>query len=244
MTTTDSSTPLMEAVKVSSGYGSGLAIRDVSLEVRRGEVVAVLGANGAGKTTTLLTMVGELKPAKGDVLWQGAKAQLPLHRLARKGLCFVPDDGGVFRGLTTRQNLALSRHDDRDSALNTFPELRRMLDRRAGLLSGGEQRMLSVGRALSSHTELMIADELSLGLAPMTVGVLLRAIRQAADKGLGALIVEQHVHRILDIADRVYVMQRGRVTLSMDGATARKNIAEIQAQYLVSPDSGMSKENA
>ena len=224
--------PTIEAVDVSAGYSSGLAVRNVSLTVYPGEVVALLGANGAGKTTTLLSLAGELRPKSGEVMWRGSKQRQPLHKRAKDGLCYVPDDGGVFRGLTTRQNLALSRHHDRDSALNVFPELRRLLDRRGGLLSGGEQRMLSVGRALSSHTKLLIADELSLGLAPLTVGVILRAIRQAADTGLAALIVEQHVHRVLEIADRVYVMQRGVITLAMTAREALSSLPEIQAQYL------------
>lgn len=224
--------PIIEAVDVSAGYSSGLAVRNVSLTVHPGEVVALLGANGAGKTTTLLSLAGELRPKSGDVLWQGSKHRQPLHKRAKKGLCYVPDDGGVFRGLTTRQNLALSRHHDRDSALKVFPELRGLLDRRGGLLSGGEQRMLSVGRALSSHTKLLVADELSLGLAPLTVGVILQAIRRAADNGLGALIVEQHVHRVLEIADRVYVMQRGVITLAMTAREALSKLPEIQAQYL------------
>ena len=224
--------PIIEAVDLSAGYSSGLAIRNVSLTVSPGEIVALLGANGAGKTTTLLSLAGELRPRSGEVMWQGSRQRRPLHKRAQDGLCYVPDDGGVFRGLTTRQNLALSRHHDRDSALTVFPELRRLLDRRGGLLSGGEQRMLSVGRALSSHTKLLIADELSLGLAPLTVGVILRAIRQSADTGLGALIVEQHVHRVLEIADRVYVMQRGVITLAMTAREALANLSEIQAQYL------------
>lgn len=223
---------LIRAEGVSAGYSSGLAIREVSLEVKRGEVVALLGPNGAGKTTTLLTLAGELRPAAGRVIWNGNDRREPLYRRARSGLGYVPDEGAVFGGLTTRQNLALTRHADRDSATKVFPELSPLLDRRGGLLSGGEQRMLAVGRAIGGPTQLLMADELSLGLAPRTVGVILSAIRRAADQGMAALIVEQHVHRVLAIADRVYVMQRGRIALEMTAAEARQNIDAIQEQYL------------
>ena len=228
----DGDGPLVRAVGISAGYGSGLVIRDIGLEVNQGEVVALLGANGAGKTTTLLTLAGELRPAAGRVVWNGSDRRVALHRRACQGFAFVPEEGAVFTRLTTRQNLALARRSDQESATRIFPALRDLLDRRGGLLSGGEQRMLAVGRALGGATRLLVADELSLGLAPRTVGVILEAIRAAAERGMGALIVEQHVHRVLQFADRVYVMQRGRITLEMTAAEASANIDEIQAQYL------------
>ena len=223
---------LIRAERLSAGYGSNLAIRDIDLEIRRGEVVALFGPNGAGKTTTLLTLGGELRAATGRVVWNNSGKWEPLHRRARQGFAFVPEDGAVFGGLTAHQNLMVARRAERDSAMHVFPELRDLLHRRGGLLSGGEQRMLAVGRAIGGPTRLLVADELSLGLAPRTVGVILKAIRAAAERGLGALIVEQHVHRALGFVDRVYVMQRGRITLDMTAAEARKNIDEIQAQYL------------
>jgi ABC-type branched-subunit amino acid transport system ATPase component len=226
------SEPLIQAVGLSAGYGPGLAIRDLNLEVHPGEVVALLGANGAGKTTTLLSLAGELRPAAGKVIWDGDERWSPLHRKARQGLGYVPEDKFVFKGLTTAQNLAIGRRTDHGAVLKMFPQLSNMLARRAGLLSGGEARMLSVGQAISGRTRLLLADELSLGLAPRTVGIILDEIRKAADYGLGALVVEQHVHRILAIADRVYLMQRGRIRLATTAADALARLDEIRAHYL------------
>lgn len=238
----DDSRPLIKAVGLSAGYGAGLAIRDLDLEVHPGEVVALLGANGAGKTTTLLTLAGELRPTTGRVIWNGDDRWSPLHRRARQGLGYVPEEKFVFGGLTASQNLALGRTGDRNSVVEMFPQLGKMLTRRASLLSGGEARMLSVGQAISGPTRLLLADELSLGLAPLTVRVILDAIRKAADNGLGALIVEQHVHRILSIADRVYLMQRGRIRLATSAEDARTRLDEIRAHYL-SAEANIKEEN-
>jgi branched-chain amino acid transport system ATP-binding protein len=226
-----SSTALLEAHSLCSGYGGVQVVRDVTLEVRRGEVVALLGANGAGKTTTLLTLAGELKPLGGEVRLNGDAATAPLHQRARKGLAFVTEERSIFPKLTTRQNLAVGRADI-IKATALFPELGPLMSRRAGLLSGGEQQMLSLGRALARPTDLLLADELSLGLAPKTVGRLLRAVRVAADNGIGALLVEQHVHRVLDIADRVYLLHHGRIQFTGSASEARANIDQIRATYL------------
>ncbi|HZO37319.1 MAG TPA: ABC transporter ATP-binding protein [Solirubrobacteraceae bacterium] len=226
-----SSVPLLEARGVSSGYGAVAIVRDLSIEVHRGEVVALLGANGAGKTTTLLTLAGEITPLGGEVLLNGAVTSSPLYKRARSGLAFVTEERSIFPKLTTRQNLAVGRADI-DKATDLFPELEPLMSRRAGLLSGGEQQMLTLGRALARPTELLLADELSLGLAPMTVGRLLRAVRDAADAGIGALLVEQHVHRVLEIADRVYLLDHGEVQFAGTAGEARNNIEEIQATYL------------
>ena len=146
-------------------------------------------------------------------------------------MSFVTEERSIFSNLTTRQNLAVGRVDP-DEAAGIFPELTPLMNRRAGLLSGGEQQMLTLSRALSRKPKLLLADELSLGLAPRTVGVLLRAVRAAADRGVGALLIEQHVHRVLDIADRVYLLHHGKVQFEGTAAEARANIDDIQATYL------------
>ena len=223
--------PLLEARGLCSGYAGVEIVRDVTLEVRPGEVVALLGANGAGKTTTLLTLAGELNALGGEVLLKGRRATAPLHKRARNGMALVTEERSVFPKLTTRQNLAVGRADI-DNATTLFPELAPLMSRRAGLLSGGEQQMLTLGRALARQPDLLLADELSLGLAPKTVGRLLRAVRVAADGGVGALLVEQHVHRVLEIADRVYLLHQGQIRFTGTATEARASIDEIQAAYL------------
>ncbi len=225
---------LIEARQISAGYRGVEIVRDLSLEVQAGEVVALLGANGAGKTTTLLTLAGELAPLGGEVLMDGERTTAPLHRRARKGLAFVTEERSIFPKLTTRQNLAVARADV-DQATALFPELVPLMSRRSSLLSGGEAQMLTLSRALARAPSLLLADELSLGLAPKTVGRLLRAVREAADRGIGALLVEQHVHRVLEVADRVYLLQQGRVRFAGTAADARGSIDEIQATYLTAP---------
>jgi ABC-type branched-subunit amino acid transport system ATPase component len=218
-----------------AGYGAGVVVRDLDIEVREGEVVALLGPNGTGKTTTLLTLAGELRPSSGDVVWNGSSRWSPLHRRARQGMAFIPEDRSVFGGLTAMQNLLVKRNRDPETTLELFPGLRGMLQRPGRLLSGGEQRMLAVGRALSGGTRLLLADELTVGLAPMTSDVIFAAIRRQANEGLGALIVEQHVHRVLSIADRVYVMERGRVRFAGTAKDAQAQLADIQALYFAAP---------
>lgn len=234
-----SAASLLEARGLSVGYGSGAVVRDLDLTVGPGEVVALLGPNGAGKSTTLLALAGELRPLAGVVSWKGSVSHAPLHRRARQGLAFIPEDRSVFSGLTVSQNSAVRwKASDRFVAGSTssgmFPELVPLASRRAGLLSGGEQRMLAVDRALSGGCSLLLADELSLGLAPKTVGRILQALRTAASEGVGVLVVEQHVHRVLDIADRVCVMQGGRLRWSGSATQARQDMDSIRDQYLSS----------
>ena len=162
-------TALIEARQISAGYGGVEIVHDLSLEVQAGEVVALLGANGAGKTTTLLTLAGELAPLGGEVLMDGERTTAPLHRRARKGLAFVTEERSIFPKLTTRQNLAVARADV-EQATALFPELVPLMSRRSSLLSGGEAQMLTLSRALARAPSLLLADELSLGLAPKTVG--------------------------------------------------------------------------
>jgi len=226
----DTGAPLIEARALSAGYGSQPVVRDLDLEVRPGEVVALLGPNGAGKTTTLRTLSGELAPMSGELRWLGETGRAPLHRRAREGLAFV-GERAVFTRLDTADNLRVGRVPA-ERALELFPELEKRLKTGAGMLSGGEQQMLSLARALCRTPKLLLADELSLGLAPLVVDRLLRAVREAADRGLGALLVEQHVRKVLDIADRVYVLHRGRVTMTGTPKELRGNLDAIESSYL------------
>jgi ABC-type branched-subunit amino acid transport system ATPase component/branched-subunit amino acid ABC-type transport system permease component len=224
--------PLLEARGLSAGYGDLAAVRDLDLEVRPGEVVALLGPNGAGKTTTLLTLAGELPPLAGEVVWLGQTRSRPLHRRVRQGLAFVPEDRGVTMSLSAGANLRLGP-GDRDQALDLFPELKPLLRRRTGLCSGGEQQILSLARALARDPKVLLADELSLGLAPLVVRRLLEAVRAAADRGVGVLLVEQHARDALDLADRVYVLRRGRVEVQGTGAEVLGRLDELEDAYLV-----------
>jgi sulfate-transporting ATPase len=222
---------LVEARAVWAGYGELAAVRDLDLSVAPGEVVALLGPNGAGKTTTLLTIAGELDALRGELRVLGKPAGAPLHRLVRRGLAFVPEERAVISRLTARANLALSR-GDRDLALDLFPELRPLLRRRAGLLSGGEQQMLTLARALASDPQLLLVDELSLGLAPLVVQRLLLAVRAAADRGVGVLLVEQHAVDALDVADRIVVLRHGDVVLTGAARDLRGQIGDLESAYL------------
>jgi sulfate-transporting ATPase len=223
--------PLVEARGVWAGYGELAAVRDLDLTVAPGEVVALLGPNGAGKTTTLLTIAGELTALRGELRVLGKPAGAPLHRLVRRGLGFVPEERAVIAGLTARANLALTR-GDRDLALGLFPELRPLLRRRAGLLSGGEQQMLTLARALASDPQLLLVDELSLGLAPLVVQRLLLAVRAAADRGVGVLLVEQHAVDALDVADRIVVLRHGDVVLTGNARDLRGQLGDLESAYL------------
>ena len=220
------------AAGLSAGYGSVPVIHDIDLEVHAGEVVALLGANGAGKTTTLLALSGELPTLAGAVLVDGRPTRAPLHRRARKGLSLVTEERSVFTELTTEDNLRAGRCDPQN-ALALFPELTKRLRVSGGLLSGGQQQMLTLGRALAREPRVLLADELSLGLAPLVVERLLTAVRDSAtQRGTAVLLVEQHVRKVLHYADRVLLMQRGRLMLSLDAAQARARIEEIEDSYL------------
>ena len=227
--------PILAASGITAGYGGLAAVRDVSLEIRPGEIVALLGANGAGKTTTILTLCGELEPMSGDVRFDGEPWRGSLTRRARQGLTLVTEEKSVFMGLTTEENLRLGR-GDAERALELFPMLRPHLKRRAGLLSGGQQQILTLGRALASSPKVLLADELTLGLAPVIVRQLLDVLRHSADEQrVGVLLVEQHVRSALEVADRVYVLRRGRVVLSGDAVEMRGRIDEIERSYLAGP---------
>jgi branched-chain amino acid transport system ATP-binding protein len=220
--------PVLAVEDLSSGYGDLMAIRGISYEVRPGEIVAMFGANGAGKTTTLLATVGELPRSKGMVRWRGEKASSTLYKLARSGLAFVPEAPSVISGLSTLDNLRIGRGST-DVALDHFPELRPLLNRRAGLLSGGEQQILAMARALAGQPDVLLVDELSLGLAPLIVDRLMSALRTIADStGVGVVLVEQQARRALTIADRWYLLRNGEITEQGDASSR----ASLDAAYL------------
>jgi branched-chain amino acid transport system ATP-binding protein len=209
-------TPLLEARNLTAGYGDLAAVRGIDLEIHPGEVIALFGPNGAGKTTTLLTLAGELPPLGGAVHWLGAPTQAPLHKRVRQGMAFVPEERSVVAGMTTRDNLLLGSGGV-EGAVEIFPELEGLLARPAGLLSGGEQQMLTLARSLALKPKLLLADELSLGLAPLVVKRLLETIRRAADQaGVGVLLVEQQARRALTVADRWYLLRRGEIVARGD----------------------------
>ena len=223
----------LAASSLSAGYGAVPIIRDIDLELRAGEVVALLGPNGAGKTTTLRALAGAITPIEGSVLIDGVPTRIPMHVRAQRGMAYIPEERSVFKTLSCRDNLRLGDCDIVE-ALRLFPELEPRLSVSGGMLSGGEQQMVAVGRALSRRPRVIIADELSLGLAPLIVDKLLAALRAAADAGTAVLVVEQHVRHALAFADRAHVMRRGRIELTDSAANMLKRIAEIEQTYLQS----------
>jgi ABC-type branched-subunit amino acid transport system ATPase component len=223
---------LIEAKGLSAGYSGQPVVRGIDLRVGAGQVVTLLGPNGAGKTTTLLTLAGELAALDGSVEYYGKPALHGLHWRAASGMSFVTEERSVFMEMTVEENLRVGRCDV-NMALALFPELRVLLKRRAGLLSGGEQQMLTLGRALARKPRILLIDELSLGLAPLVVTRLLNAVREAADTaGIGILLIEQHVDQAMKIADFVYVMERGRIVLSGPSSEVASRVREIEASYL------------
>ncbi|MCW2798680.1 MAG: putative high-affinity branched-chain amino acid transport protein superfamily, atp bind, partial [Aeromicrobium sp.] len=213
--------------------GSVPAVRGISLSVCRGEVVALLGANGAGKTTILRALAGDLALSAGVVRLFGVASDVPLHKRVRAGMRYVTEERSVFMQLTVLENLRLGRGDV-EEALDRFPELRPLLRRRAGLLSGGEQQMLTLARALGGSPSVLLLDELSLGLAPLVVERLFVALRHAAEGGLAVVLVEQQLQAALDVATRAYVIRRGQVVLHGSAANLRHRIADIESHYISS----------
>lgn len=231
-------TNLIETKGLIAGYGNVPVVRDLNLTVGEGEVVCLLGANGAGKTTTLLTIAGALPILGGtvDVLGAPVTKARP-HEVARRGLGIVPEGRGLFYKLTVADNLRLRRHRQStvtlDDVLRYFPNLRDLLSRRCGLLSGGEQQMLALAGALIADPKVVMLDEMSLGLAPIIVEQLLPTVRSIADeRGMAVLLVEQHVLAALKVADRGYVLAHGQVAAEGNSAELRRDAELLEASYL------------
>ena len=235
---------LLRVRSLLAGHDDVPVVRGLDLAVGAGEVVALLGPNGAGKTTTLSTVSGLLRPLGGSIELLGAPAELAgrsreaIGSRARAGVAHVPEDRALFPELTVAENIALGapRRERRDAirrAQVLFPVLEPLAGRRAGLLSGGEQQMLAIARALGSRPRLLMIDELSLGLAPIVVGELLSVLRRLADDdGLGILLVEQHVPLVLAVADRATVLVAGEVVLAGPAAELARDPHVIASAYL------------
>ncbi|MGD9796249.1 MAG: ABC transporter ATP-binding protein [Acidimicrobiia bacterium] len=225
-------TTLLELKGVSSGYGAITVLRSLDFHIDSGEVVALIGPNGAGKTTTLLTMAGEITPVSGEIHLLGSKTTAPMYARCRAGVGFVTEERSVIMDLTAEENLRLANVSVAQ-ACGLFPELEPLMGRKAGLLSGGEQQMLTLARALGRDIKVLLADELSLGLAPLIVERLLAAVQAAAkERGVGVLLVEQHVRKALQFADRACVMSRGQIVIEGTANEIRDRLPEIEAAYL------------
>jgi branched-chain amino acid transport system ATP-binding protein len=227
----------LEVEGLDAGYDGRPVVRDVGFSVAAGEVVALLGPNGAGKTTTLSTLAGLIAPLAGTIVVDGkAIGGRAPNLLARDGIALVPEDRALFGSLTVRENLRVARRRGgatEEEVLELLPELRKCLRRRAVVLSGGEQQMLAVGRALLSRPRLLLVDEMSLGLAPVIVERLLPILRRVADElGAGVLFVEQHVPLALSVADRALVMSLGRIRIDRPASELRDRRDLIEASYL------------
>lgn len=225
--------PLLQTRSLKCGYLNRAVVQGVNLKVHQGEVVCLLGPNGAGKTTTLLTIAGELTPVDGIVMFGNTPTFTPMYqRIRRGGIGLVTEERLVFTKLSARDNLRVGGGSV-ETALELFPELEPRLGVRGGMLSGGEQQMLALARALSRQPSILLADELSLGLAPIVVDRLLGAVRKVADTtGTGALIVEQHARKALAVSDRMYLMARGQILLELPAAEALSRLDEIEETYL------------
>jgi len=225
--------PLLETRHLKAGYLGREVVWGVNIKVHPGEVVCLLGPNGAGKTTTLLTIAGELTPVDGIVMFDNVPTFTPMYQRVRNGgIGLVTEERLVFSKMSSRDNLRVGGGSE-ESALELFPELEARLSVRGGMLSGGEQQMLALGRALGRDPKLLLADELSLGLAPKIVDRLLSTVREAADtQGTGALIVEQHARKALKYSDRMYLMARGRILLELPADEALARLDEIEDAYL------------
>jgi branched-chain amino acid transport system ATP-binding protein len=208
---------------ISVNYGAIEALTDISLHVGHGEVVTLIGANGAGKTTTLRTITGLLEPTEGRIIFEGEEIQgVATHRLVARGISMSPEGRGVFANLSVRENLQMGAYlkknrweiaEDMEHAFQMFPRLKERESQKAGTLSGGEQQMLAISRALMSRPRLLLLDEPSLGLAPLVVHTIFEAIEDIRSKGTTILLVEQNAHAALKHSDRAYVLETGKIVM-------------------------------
>jgi branched-chain amino acid transport system ATP-binding protein len=231
----------LEMRNVNTYYGHIHAIRGISLTVQPGEIVTLIGANGAGKTTTLRTISGVTRNRNGEVLLNGERVdRLPPHKIVERGICQAPEGRRIFGRMTVLENLqmgAFARRDvseiaaDLDRVLELFPRLRERLKQKGGTLSGGEQQMLAIGRAMMSRPKVLLLDEPSMGLAPMLVETIFRTIVEINRQGVAVLLVEQNALMALNVAKRGYVLETGRIVLADDAKALQKN-EKVQKAYL------------
>lgn len=233
--------PLLETRQLSVAYGGIVALKGIDLVIKPGELVCLIGANGAGKTTTLKALCGLLTPVSGAICYQGKSIlKVATHERVKQGIALVPEGRGLFGRLTVTENLlmgAYTRHDhaavahDRERIYQLFPRLQERSHQQAGTLSGGEQQMLALGRAMMSRPTLLLLDEPSMGLAPLMVQKIFEVIQTIANEGVTILLVEQNAMLALKIADRGYVLESGQITLS-DSAAALLNNPRVRQAYL------------
>ena len=230
---------LLDVEDIEVRYGAIRALKGISFHADAGEIVALLGANGAGKTTTQKTVSGMLRPALGSITYKGSRIDgIPAHELINLGICHVPEGRHVFPRMTVEENLEIGAfrfktidRGDIDRVLELFPRLRERFHQRAGTLSGGEQQMVAIGRALMGRPELLLLDEPSMGLAPLIVKQIFEIIREINADGVTVLLVEQNAAQALDLADRGYVLQTGELVLEGTGAELLAD-PRIRAAYL------------
>jgi branched-chain amino acid transport system ATP-binding protein len=239
--TTLPSAPILEVRGLKVAYGGIQAVKGIDLHVRKGELVSLIGANGAGKTTTLNTLAGVVPAAAGEILYDGRNvAKLPSHLRLRQGLALVPDGRGIFTRLTVQENLqtgAYTRSDadgiaaDMEKVFALLPRVKERLYQTAGTLSGGEQQMVAIGRALLSRPQVLLLDEPSMGLAPLVVEKIFDVIHSITREGMAVLLVEQNANLALEVSERAYVMESGRVTLEGTGHELL-NDPKVRSAYL------------
>ncbi len=231
---------MLELIDLQVAYGNILALKGVSLRVEDGELVTLIGSNGAGKSTTLRAISGLLRPKAGQMRYAGqALDKLQAHEIVRLGISHCPEGRRVFPGLSVAENLRLgaAQRSAKDTAgdaermYDLFPRLRERRAQSAGTLSGGEQQMLAIARALMSRPKLLLLDEPSLGLAPLVVAAIFEVIADLKKQGVTILLVEQNARLALNVADRAYVLETGRVTLAGDAAELKTN-PQVEATYL------------
>ncbi|AYH45229.1 ABC transporter ATP-binding protein [Azoarcus sp. DN11] len=238
---TENTTPILEVRGLKVAYGGIQAVKGIDLQVREGELVSLIGANGAGKTTTLNTLAGVVPHNGGEIRYAGADiGKLPSHLRLRRGLALVPEGRGIFTRLTVAENLqtgAYTRSDtagiaaDMEKVFALLPRVKERLNQVAGTLSGGEQQMVAIGRALLSRPQVLLLDEPSMGLAPLIVEKIFEVIHSITREGMGVLLVEQNANLALEVSERAYVMEGGRVTLEGTGKVLLDD-PKVRSAYL------------